>query len=290
MEDLTKKFSTLSFEEIQKQIIKSETEKEKLKRELTKCKREIINLKNKGANCSKSGLKYEENVYNILRNCTLNGHPLTLQDEIDLGGSTSSNDLTCNLSKHCTFGLEIKKARTPDWMQCTIHYDSKLGWVGVEKRCKIPKEAKELFNKLLKSHNIFDGEEPPFKERKLTYDEWLDIKEKNKKWNDHYFDIPNDTIAKMYSFKNCPYIQVSDGYGLYYTNKDICNFGVPKFVNDQRIRVRIKVHRKENKDGSCSLSVTAACQPKSISRMIKSPYSFDDINKLPPNIIYNKTE
>jgi hypothetical protein len=124
---------------------------------------------------------------------------------------------------------------------------------------------------------------PPFIERKLTYSEWLKIKKSSDVWNDHYIDIPNDTIKKIYRAKECYYIQISN-YGLYHLGDDIFNFKVPEFIIEQQIRIRIKVHNTSKK--YCSLSVTAACQPKKIKSIIKSPYSIDDMNTLPKELIY----
>ena len=101
-----------------------------------------------------------------------------------------------------------------------------------------------------------------------------------------YFDVPNDTISKLYKHKGCQYIQISD-YGLYYLDNDICNFNVPIFVVDQQLRVRTKIHCRKNKQGYCNLSVIVACQPKNIKLLSKSPYSLDSVDNLPLNLSYD---
>ena len=68
--------------------------------------------------------------------------------------------------------------------------------------------------------------------------------------------------------------------------EDVCNFGVPIFETEQQLRVRTKVHAREDTDGFCKLSVTVACQPKNINFLPRSPYSLDDKNRLPPNLTY----
>lgn len=82
--------------------------------------------------------------------------------------------------------------------------------------------------------------------RQLTYSKWLLIKKETNKWNDIYFDIPNDTISKLYKLKCCHYIQISN-CGLYHLGNDICNFDVPEFNITQEMRIRIKVHQKSTK-------------------------------------------
>mgnify|MGYP000982339924 CR=1 FL=1 len=109
----------------------------------------------------------------------------------------------------------------------------------------------------------------------------------NDKWNDVYLDVPNDTINKLYSFKGCHYMQISD-YGLYYLQDDICEFDVPKIDVEQEMRIRVKVHQRVTNKGFCALSVTASCKPKKIKNLIHSDYSLDDIKKLPSKLKYTK--
>jgi hypothetical protein len=121
----------------------------------------------------------------------------------------------------------------------------------------------------------------------ITHEKWLQIKkDADGKWDDQYFDIPNDTIRKLYREKGCQYIQISDGYGLYHLGEDVCNFSVPVFDIEQELRIRTKIHERKNKQGFCKLSVTIAAKPKNIKSLNKSPYSLDDENKLPVSLIY----
>jgi hypothetical protein len=87
--------------------------------------------------------------------------------------------------------------------------------------------------------------------------------------------------------KECQYIQISD-YGLYHLGNDVCNFNVPEFIIEQQLRIRTKIHSSKNKNGFCSISVIASCQPIDIKKLDKSPYSLDSIDMLPPNLLYKK--
>lgn len=236
-------------------------------------------------NCSKNGNEYELMIFNILKHVTINNSPFNNQIESDLGGSRSKNDIVC-LFDNKSIGIEVKKYNTPDWMQCVIKLDLKTNkWMG-SYRCKIPKKCLELFNNLLRNINIFDGSVPPFMVKKMTHEEWTILKKETLTWHDIYYDIPNDTIANLYQMKNCSYIQISE-YGLYHLGNDICCFDVPKFIIDQQIRIRIKVHKRNHSKGFCYLSVTAACQPKNIKNLEKSKYSLDNISELPLSCTYN---
>ena len=173
-------------------------------------------------------------------------------------------------------------------MQCVIKYNNKIKkWEGTKKG-KIPIESREIFNNLIKNINLYNGEIPPFIEKKITHEEWIKIKKKTNKWDDIYIDIPSDTITKLYQAKKCNYIQISDGCGLYHLGNDICGFDVPLFKIEQQIRIRTKIHTKKNKKGFCNLSVTVACQPKNIKELIPSKYSLDNKDKLPPILIFNQ--
>ena len=208
----------------------------------------------KGSGCSINGKKYELQVYNIVKNSKLNKNNFNTQNEDELGGCSSKNDIECNMNSERDISIEIKKSKTPDWMQCSLKYDDiNKKWIGSTK-------------------NVFE--------------EWINIKKETTDYNDIYIDCPNDTIMKLYSEKGCSYIQISEK-GLYHLGDDICDFKVPIFICEQRLRIRTKIHEKKNKKGFCKLSVTIACQPKNINKLINSDYSLDNQMKLPINLVYD---
>lgn len=241
--------------------------------------REMIS---KGAGCSLSGKIYELNVYNVVKKCMLNNHPFNLQNEYELGGCNSKNDIECIMGS-TPIPIEIKKINTPDWMQCSLKYnfvDEK--WVGSSKN-KIPEKSKKIFEEFISSTTLFNKKIPPFMSKDITYEEWYSIKKDTNDYNDVYLHCPNDTIQKLYSKKGCVYIQISNK-GLYHLGNDLCNFHVPEFICEQQLRIRTKVHQKKNTKGFCLLSVTISCQPKNIRLLPKSDYSLDDFSKLPRNL------
>lgn len=277
---------------------------EKKKREiaetnLEQCKKEIEILKKiiekldhkklpKGSLCSVSGNNYENKIHDICKKCVINHKLFNTQKEEELAGCSSKNDIECNFVEEKDIGIEIKKSKSPDWMQCSIKYNTKTKQWEVPKKGKIPIKCRELFNKLINNINLYDGEIPPFMEKSITHEEWINIKKETDKWNDKYFTIPSDSISILYQEKGCKYIQISDGYGFYHLGKDVCDFGVPLFRIEQQIRIRTKIHARKNKKGFCSLSVTVACQPKDIKTLTPSKYSLDDKDKLPPLLIFNQ--
>jgi len=240
----------------------------------------------RGQTCSISGANYEKEIHNVLKKCFINGRPFNTQSENQLGGSSSKNDIVCNFNSINDIGIEAKKCYTPDWMQCKIDYDSSTKQWFPSPKSKNPEETRYIFNGLLHNVNFFGGQIPVFLENKITHTDWKKIKDECDTWNDYYTSIPNDTIRRLYHAKGCQYIQISDGFGLYHLGEDVCNFGVPMFETDQQLRARTKIHKTENKEGFCKLSVTVACQPKNINFLPRSPYSLDDKNRLPPNLMY----
>ena len=171
-------------------------------------------------------------------------------------------------------------------MQCSIKFDeSENNWIP-SKKGKIPPKCREIFNELIKDLRIYDGNVPPFFAKSITHEEWLKIKRETDTWNDVYIEIPSNIITKLYLSKGCKYIQISDGFGLYHLGVDVCCFGVPLLDIPQQLRIRTKIHKRKNKKGFCSLSVTAACQPKKIKDLIPSRYSLDNKDKLPPNLFW----
>lgn len=181
--------------------------------------------------------------------------------------------------------IEIKKMKTPDWMQCSIKYDSiNKKWISGFKN-KIPISSKNIFEELILNTQLFNGIIPPFMIKNITHEEWILIKKENTNFKDIYLECPNDTIKRLYKEKGCVYIQVSDK-GLYHLGNDSCGFNVPEFICEQQLRVRTKIHTKKNSKGFCKISVTVSCQPKNIKNLSSSPFSLDDISKLPENLIY----
>lgn len=252
-------------------------------------------MNSKGSRCSVSGRDYEKKVHQIVKNCKLNGTQFNTQEDKDLGGSSSKNDIECNylapniiLGSIQLVGIEVKKRGTPDWMQCSIKLVNNR-WIGSEKG-KIPIKSREIFNKLIKDLKLFDGATPPFLNNPITHEEWICIKRETPRYNDIYFDVPRDTIRKLYSEKGCYYIQISDGHGLYHLGNDICGFNVPLFEPDQKIRIRIKVHTKKNAKGFAGLSITIACLPKNIRSLPSSSFSLDEKDKIPSNMVYHRGE
>jgi hypothetical protein len=244
----------------------------------------------KGALCSVNGGNYEKKIHSIIKYCSIDGQTFNFntQNETELGGSSSKNDIICNYNILGNIGIEVKKYNTPDWMQCSIKYDkNKKLWFATQ-NSKIPDKARIIFNKFINKIKLFNGEIPPFMDKEITHEEWINIKKETTKWNDSYIDIPSDTIRTLYTEKGCQYIQISDGYGLYHLGNDECKFNVPIFDIEQQIRIRTKIHHRKNKKGFCDLSVTIACQPKNIKSLPISPYSLDDNKKLPVKLKFNQ--
>ena len=240
----------------------------------------------RGQSCSISGANYEKQIHDVLKKCFINGRAFNTQSENHLGGSSSKNDIVCNFNSLNDIGIEAKKCNTPDWMQCSLRYNKLNNQWSASNMGKNPVETQSIFNSLLPNVKFFDGQIPVFIENKITHTDWKKIKDESDTWNDYYTSIPNDTIRRLYHAKGCQYIQISDGFGLYHLGEDVCNFGVPIFEPEQQFRFRTKIHKRENKEGFCELSVTVACQPKNINFLPMSPYSLDNKSQLPPNLIY----
>lgn len=272
---------------VEKELEQIKRENKILKQSLETKNKELIHLKTtKGSQCSVEGNKYEKQIHNIIKDCTINNKPFNTQKEDELAGSSSKNDIECNFLTKNDIGIEVKKYNTPDWMQCSLKYNKTNGCWEATKKGKNPTECRKLFNKLINEIDLYDGEIPPFMEKSITHEEWVELKKGTNKWDDKYIDISSDCISKLYQAKGCHYIQISNGYGLYHLGNDICGFDVPEFYVKQQLRIRTKIHARKNKKGFCNISVSVACQPKDISKLNRSKYTLDDVNRLPESLIY----
>lgn len=234
--------------------------------------------------CRVSGRNYEEKVWQVVSSTiqTETGEPFNQQSREDLGGEY---DLECNWNR-TDIPMEIKKLSAPDWVQCTLRWDSSTRRWCISTNSSIPQAVKEVYQNFVDIHGskLFRGEIPPFLMRPISWNEWVSIKTSNSCFRDMYFEAPNDTIAKIHTGKGVKYIQVS-GRGLFHVGSDECNFDVPFFQCRQKFRVRIKVHRK-NPKGNCHLSVTVSCMPVSTSVVPTSNFSLDNPETLPRNLTY----
>lgn len=246
----------------------------------------ITGDKKKGSECSKQGALYEHIIHEILKNCTINNKIFNTQTEKQLGGSTNKNDIVCHFERENDIGIEIKKMKTPDWMQLKLIYNKETKkWEGSPKN-KIPEKSKNIFEDLIKNITLFNGKIPIFIEKNISHEEWIKMKKESNDFNDMYIDCPNDTILNLYKKKGCNYIQISEK-GLYHLGEDICKFDVPLFICEQEVRIRTKIHKKRNTKGFCKLSVMLSCKPKYIKKLENSKYSLDTISKLPINLVYS---
>ena len=248
----------------------------------------VSNKPSRGSMCSINGREYEELVWNTCIKLKFEGlnKPFCSLNKLELGGCSAKNDLECDFKHTKDICIEIKKWNTPDWMQLSIKPDEEDVWKS-EGNNKIPYKSKRLFESIIKKSKIFNGKIPPFFERKLTHEEWTKVKQDTKDFNDIYIDCPPDTIARLYRYKGCNYIQISE-YGLYHLGEDVCGFDVPLFECDQQLRIRTKIHSKYIKSGInkgyISASVTVAAKPKDIKKLPKSNFSLDDLEKIPKTL------
>jgi hypothetical protein len=135
-----------------------------------------------------------------------------------------------------------------------------------------------LFQDCIAHTELFNGKIPPFMLRSgMTFPEWETIASDFK---DEQYHAPSDVISKYYAEKGNSYIQIN-GFGLYHTGVDVCDFGVPYFRCPTYMRVRCKRHGKK-----CPL--TGNDIPSSVMTSFwisKNPepsiYSLDDVSKLP---------
>jgi hypothetical protein len=250
-------------------------------------KKKIVHKR--GSKCSITGKLYENIIYDICNNIKMVNtkyNKFCTQNPSDLAGSSNKNDILCNFIKGKDIPIEIKKCKTPDWMQLSIVFKDGI-WCSNGKN-KIPDNAKTMIESIIKRNIIFNSKIPLFLEKDITHDEWKKIKKESNDFNDSYITCPEDTISKLYKSKGCYYIQISN-FGLYHTGEDICNFDVPFFRCEQQLRIRTKIHSSCIKSGKykgfMNASVTVAAQPKNINKLEKSQFSLDDFLKIPKNLI-----
>ena len=51
---------------------------------------------------------------------------------------------------------------------------------------------------MINNINLYDGEIPPFMEKSITLEEWINIKKETNKWDDKCITIASDSISRLY--------------------------------------------------------------------------------------------
>jgi hypothetical protein len=67
-----------------------------------------------------------------------------------------------------------------------------------------------------------------------------DVEHDYSNFTDFFVQVPSDSVAKYYASKKTYYIQVGGGYGFYWMGSDVAKLGIPKFMVNLRLRVRLK--------------------------------------------------
>jgi len=236
----------------------------------------------KGKLCSVSGKKYESEVLDICKKIYY-GENKPFSEQETITGTSNDIDIKCKY-EDISVGIEVKVGHSPDWSQMSIIKENNV-WKS-NKKTKSSDKIKIVFNSLLIGKELFNGKIPPFLTKNIKHESWKNIKKNDKSFKDMYFDVPNDTINNLYFLKGCSYIQISN-FGLYHLFEDICDLGTPKFICEQEMRIRTKIHRRKCivKDGEyMSASITASIKPKNIKKELKkSNVSLDKNTLIPKN-------
>jgi hypothetical protein len=299
-----RKITEISLEQQKKELEQQKKELEQLKKKLNDNKIEIETLKQnletknkeiallkkpKGSQCSVSGSKYEKTIHNVVKNCHINGKPFNTQNEDELAGSSSKNDIECNFMNEKDIGIECKVSADAEFIQMDIHKEDDK-WVGPKVTKKShPKSVRDRYLKEInEKKDLYYGNPPlfPFKSRK-EFDKWENdfvgkkIENGDSSNKEYTWNIKDkDFVKNNYKDKGNKYIQIGNK-GLFHLGDDICNFGVPKF-EPGKIKLRLRCKRRGSK-GCIPTSLTMSAW---ITSLDNSPYSLDDKDKLPPNLNY----
>jgi len=166
--------------------------------------------------------------------------------------------------------IEVKQTKGAEFGQCKASLVNGLLTV-----------ANPLFQECIAHTQLFGGNIPPFLTKKIVFHEWDTVADV---FQDEQYTAPPESISKYYSQKGNSYIQIK-GLGLYHTGEDVCEFGVPFFVCQTRLRVRCKRHgikcpiTKKDIPTSVMTSFWVSKPPS------PSPYSLDDVSRFPPSLV-----
>jgi hypothetical protein len=243
-----------------------------------------------GAKCLDNGIKYEKKIWDNLKYITINNKKFNTQTELELGGSTLKTDILCNFNNNIkNIGIEIKNIISTEYIQLDVHKNKGDKWQGPSKSRNPLSIVNRYLEEINSQSDLYYGILPPLNKTREEFDKWQEwlVKEKIKRCHGKTKEYTwickdKDFVRKNYRDKGCHYIQINN-YGLYHLGEDICNFNVPEF-NPDIIILRLRCKRRGGK-GCIPSSITMS---PTISGLIKSNFTLDNIEKMPKNLIYKK--
>ena len=141
--------------------------------------------------------------------------------------------------------VEVKLDMKVDFGQGSLDYDLKnKKWIlgGAQTQSAIQMRK---FLESIKVPNIVNkawGSKGPPRKFTVPFEKYTkqDVAYDYKNFTDTFVNISNSAVSNYYNSKNTYYIQIGDGYGLYYMGKDIAKLGVKPFFPTLKLRIRLK--------------------------------------------------
>lgn len=210
-----------------------------------------------------SGLEYETSVQARLRSLSYLGDPVVVSDVA--GSNKSAHDIVIQSPVYVP--LEAKRANASEGGGCTMRLrDGKI---------QLP-ENSVLQSFLPADFKLWDGRIPSC----LTGDKSVETWNAEKPlFHGIYLPVSSSAVADYYRAKGTFYLQV-EGHGLYHTGEDVYGWGVPKFVCDCKIRIRLKQHHSSSVPQDVQ-----ACFNYKVNTLPPSLYDFMSEDRLPPGFL-----
>ena len=189
---------------------------------------------------SNEGFKYEDEINNLLKESDL-------QDRNFRGAKSDSNAPDALLKIGGTnYKVEIKLDLKVDFGQGSLDYDVKKDeWTLGGGTTSSAKQMRDFLTEIgalnkINSSTGWGGQGAP---RKFTIPlkqfTQQDVAYDYSHFKDKFLTVNSDAVSNYYDSKDTNYIQIG-GYGLYYMKSDPAKLGVPKFIPNLRLRIRLK--------------------------------------------------
>jgi hypothetical protein len=178
------------------------------------------------------GKTYEIRVRNALRNRGIE----TLDQT---AGSTNAHDVVI-VHDGQQYGVEVKSKNATEGGQKMFQFRD--GCLCMDD---------EYFKSLIGDYVPFKGEVPSFLKGDKSFETWVNEKHNFK---GEYIPVGNNAVTRYYENKGSKYIYI-ESKGMYHTGEDPCQFGVPLFLSNTRIRIRCKQHGSSSVPGSVMASL-----------------------------------
>ena len=228
------------------------------------------------------GLLYEQKINKLLKQAKIQKKSFQ-----PAGSDSNAPDAEITVDG-IDYKVEVKLDLRVDFGQGSLDYDLKSKkWILGGATTESGKHMREFLTEVgvPKMVNKAWGSKGPPRKYTVPLNKYkkADVDYDYERFTNEFVDVPSDSVSKYYASKKTYYIQIGDGYGLYYMGKDVAGLDVPEFKPELRLRIRLK---RGGSHPIYNYRFTTALQAKSLKKSDVDMEDPEDLQALAARALY----